>query len=175
MRIGGLILIILALVWFTGTKGRDKEGENPTRESGARYPERVNEGRERVLEDARTHHPQAGVLAAHDGTIQSDLEALMLMFSDLRSLTKTGNPSGNNREITAFLTGSNPQHLALLPPAHPRLSPAGELLDRYGSPYFFHNLSAEWIEIRSAGPDGKLHSADDVTVSNLPADSTLKL
>jgi hypothetical protein len=36
------------------------------------------------------------------------------------------------------------------------------LIDRWGTPYFFHALSGEHMEIHSAGPDRQFHSADDL-------------
>ena len=38
----------------------------------------------------------------------------------------------------------------------------GELVDRWGTPYFFHSVSAEKMEIVSAGPDKELWTDDDV-------------
>jgi hypothetical protein len=38
----------------------------------------------------------------------------------------------------------------------------GELMDRWGTPIFFHALSKDQMEIRSAGPDRVMWTADDV-------------
>jgi hypothetical protein len=75
-----------------------------------------------------------------------------------------GNPVGENAEITAALTGRNPLGLALIPPDHPALNARGELCDRWGTPFFFHQLSVAKMEIRSAGPDHRLYTADDVVL-----------
>jgi hypothetical protein len=37
-----------------------------------------------------------------------------------------------------------------------------ELCDNWGTPYFFHQLSASVMEIRSAGEDKTLWTADDI-------------
>lgn len=71
-------------------------------------------------------------------------------------------PLGSNQEITAALTGRNAQDLVFFPPDHPGINPAGELCDRWGTPYLFHPLSADHFEIRSAGPDRDLFTADDL-------------
>ena len=76
-----------------------------------------------------------------------------------------GNPVGDNAEITATLTGRNNLRLALIPPGHPAVNRRGELCDRWGTPFFFHAESAHKMEIRSAGPDRKMWSADDVLFS----------
>ena len=76
------------------------------------------------------------------------------------------NPTGENDEITAALTGSNPKGVAVLPGNHSSISPDGELLDRWGNPYHFHSISARIMEVRSPGPDGTLWSDDDVILED---------
>lgn len=75
-----------------------------------------------------------------------------------------GNPVGSNAEIVAALTGGNSQDARYLTPGTYRLNAQGELLDHYGTPYFFHQNSATEMEIRSAGPDQQLWTADDIVV-----------
>ena len=38
------------------------------------------------------------------------------------------------------------------------------ILDRWGAPYFFHQLSKNEMEIRSAGPDKAMWTNDDVVM-----------
>ena len=78
---------------------------------------------------------------------------------------RDGNPVGTNAEINAVLTGKNKLRLALIPPDHPAINQAGELCDRWGTPFFFHAESAKKMEIRSAGPDRKMWNDDDVVLS----------
>ena len=74
-----------------------------------------------------------------------------------------GNPVGNNAEITKALNGGNPKQISFLrPDAGYTVSANGELLDSWGTPYFFHQLSAKETEIRSAGPDRKMWTEDDL-------------
>ena len=40
----------------------------------------------------------------------------------------------------------------------------GELVDPWGTPYFFHQLSAMEMEIRSAGPDRIMWTEDDLVI-----------
>ena len=72
------------------------------------------------------------------------------------------NTVGNNREIVRTLLGDNPHGTRFLDPASVSLNERGELLDAWGHPYFFHALSGTTMEIRSAGPDGKPYTADDL-------------
>ncbi len=73
-----------------------------------------------------------------------------------------GNPVGANAEIVRALLGANPRGTRFLDPAAVSLSPEGEMLDAWGRPVFFHQISSTLMEIRSAGPDGRMFTADDV-------------
>jgi hypothetical protein len=73
-----------------------------------------------------------------------------------------GNPEGTNAEITSALMGRNLKQLRMQLPDGSRISGAGELCDPWGTPYFFHQLSAQKMEIRSAGPDRKMWTGDDI-------------
>ena len=72
------------------------------------------------------------------------------------------NPVGSNPEITRTLAGKNRTGAKFLDAASVTLNDAGELLDSWGTPYFFHPVSGTIMEIRSAGPDRKLFTADDI-------------
>lgn len=74
-----------------------------------------------------------------------------------------GNPVGENDEITSALMGKNAKRLAFLPQGGSFLDATGRLIDRWGTPYFFHSLSGSKMEIISAGPDLRHHTADDIT------------
>jgi len=78
------------------------------------------------------------------------------------SLRFGGNPVGTNAEIIKALNGGNEAHVNYLP-AIKRINGNGELVDQWGTPYFFHANSATELEVRSAGPDRKLYTADDLT------------
>jgi hypothetical protein len=60
--------------------------------------------------------------------------------------------------------GGNRVKAKLGPPEGQKLNDQGELLDRWGAPYFFHQLSRNEMEIRSAGPDQAMWTADDVVM-----------
>ena len=74
-----------------------------------------------------------------------------------------GNPVGVNAEITSQLSGKNPKQVNFIrPEAGMRINAQGELVDPWGTPYFFHQLSGTEMEIHSAGPDKKMWTADDL-------------
>jgi hypothetical protein len=73
------------------------------------------------------------------------------------------NPVGLNHEIVRSLAGGNTKRAAFLSPEHPAISDRGELLDRWGTAFFFHQISGTEMEVISAGPDREMWTADDVT------------
>lgn len=74
-----------------------------------------------------------------------------------------GNPVGTNQEITRQLAGANPKHINFInAEAGMRVNDNGELIDAWGTPYFFHQLSGSDMEIHSAGPDRIMWTADDL-------------
>jgi hypothetical protein len=76
-----------------------------------------------------------------------------------------GNPIGNNREITAKLNGGNPKQIVFLKEEDGmRVNQRGELIDNWGTPFFFHQISGTEMEIRSAGPDRKMWTSDDLVL-----------
>ena len=75
------------------------------------------------------------------------------------------NPVGDNAEITRILRGENPKQVIFLQPDDGmRVNSRGELVDNWGTPYFFHQLSRSEMEIRSAGPDSRMWTSDDLVM-----------
>lgn len=105
----------------------------------------------------------ADLLNAPSKNIRDDLRVVSEILETFRTnFPRTGNPVGTNSEITAVLAGNNKLQLALIPADHPAINRStGELLDRWGTPFFFHAESGSRMEVRSAGPDKKHHTADD--------------
>lgn len=79
--------------------------------------------------------------------------------------TFSGNPVGTNPEIAAALNGENPKQIKFIDPERGlRINGNGELVDPWGTPFFFHQLSATDMEIRSAGPDKVMWTRDDLVI-----------
>lgn len=93
-----------------------------------------------------------------------DLEMVYNLMESYRLLVKDpDNPyprGGSNEDIVRAMSGKNRYGEVLLAKTHPALSD-GLLLDRWGTPLHFHYQAGDQVEIRSAGPDGKLGSSDD--------------
>lgn len=104
------------------------------------------------------HHPESA--PEEDLRIVED-------FLQTYSKAKGGHPIGENADITAALTGSQGHQGRVFPPAH-RAIREGEFIDRWGTPYWFHPNSGSQMEIRSAGPDRQLFTADDLVRNPSP-------
>jgi hypothetical protein len=102
-------------------------------------------------------------LLVADGTAVEDRASLEdIVINYLQSAAQsTRPPLGTNDEITRALTDRDALGDAAIPASHPAIV-AGQLLDRWGSPWFFHQQSAGVIDVRSAGPDRKLFTVDDL-------------
>lgn len=76
-----------------------------------------------------------------------------------------GNPVGTSQEISRALSGANPGGISFLQSEDGLvLNEQGELVDNWGTPFFFHQLSRTEIEIHSAGPDRKMWTSDDLVM-----------
>jgi hypothetical protein len=123
---------------------------------------------ETVAPDALSAAPQAApppapsieeVASSLPGeTVLANMRTTILQFAS----TYGENPVGTNPEITSALQGENPKHINFLKPDGNRVNARGELVDTWGSPYFFHQISGHEMEIRSAGPDRVMYTADDL-------------
>ena len=98
---------------------------------------------------------------AQDSATSADFDQIAVMFRDFCTIAGE-NPVGTNAEIMKAIMGGNPKSAVLGPPEGQHVNANGELVDRWGSPYFFHQLSKDVMEIRSAGADLKLWTRDDL-------------
>jgi hypothetical protein len=110
--------------------------------------------------------PTAGELAARINApgqeAPADLQAVNQVFYVYRQ-AHGENPSGHNEIITAALLGQNASGTIFIPPNSPCIQ-NGTLVDRWGTPFWFHSITAHVMEIRSAGPDKNLFTADDIVI-----------
>src|SRR5882724_702065 len=90
------------------------------------------------------------------------LENLRTAFHSYQSMFRE-NPVGTNPEITQALDGGNRKQAHFLNDEDGlRINARGELIDPWGTPFFFHQLSGTQMEIHSAGPDRVMWTADDL-------------
>lgn len=93
--------------------------------------------------------------------VAADFDKVTLMLRAYHDVTGE-NPVGTNAEIMIAVMGGNPKSAQLGPPEGQTLNGNGELVDRWGTPYFFHQLSKDLMEIHSAGPDRRMGTGDDI-------------
>ena len=95
--------------------------------------------------------------------LRDEIDNVQFALRDYRSVLGE-NPIGTNAEITKALLGDNLKQVKIPVPSGSSVNADGEMCDRWGTPYFFHQLSGKQMEIHSAGPDRKLGTSDDLVV-----------
>ncbi len=155
----GVLALVAFLAWFLWPAGKNS--------SALTTPVSTSPSSSQSKIPAPQAAPEASDLAQELNSSATDIRADLRLVSGIietfrTNFLQTGNPVGSNADITAALTGKNKLRLAFLPPNHPAINRAGELCDRWGTPFFFHAESAAKMEIRSAGPDKKMWNDDDV-------------
>lgn len=96
-----------------------------------------------------------------------DVQSVSMLLEEYRRAFGAMPVGELNDEIVRRLQGENPKGIAVLPKAHPAISAQGELLDRWGTPYRFHPESSWDMTVRSAGPDKRMWSNDDILTDRL--------
>jgi hypothetical protein len=86
-----------------------------------------------------------------------------LMENSLLLLKSAANrPLSANEDWADLFRGRNAAQEKFLPDQHVAFNARGQLIDRWGAPLFFHALGSGRYELRSAGPDKKLWTDDDL-------------
>jgi len=95
---------------------------------------------------------------------RNDLSLLAGLLTNMGLLVKNvyDRPMSDNADWATALLGKNPAQERFLPGQHRVLNADGLLVDRWETPLFFHPLSKGRYEIRSAGPDRKMWTEDDL-------------
>lgn len=121
------------------------------------YPNRIA-GRRVELPVSRT----AMLLNDPDVEPEEDMAILETVVREYIRAMGAIPQGGGNDEITRRLQGRNSAGVVLISESHPAVGDGGELLDRWGTAYFFHPESAHHLGIRSAGPDRTMWTPDDL-------------
>lgn len=104
---------------------------------------------------------------AKNETALDDVQSVSMILEEYRRAFGAMPVGELNDEIVRRLQGENPKGIAVLPKSHPAINAEGELLDRWGTPYRFHPESAWDMTVRSAGPDKKMWTNDDILTERL--------
>lgn len=125
---------------------------------------RFDQTKEFIRNDPSTWSEAATRFAEEGQTEEYYLEALNEVVIGYVTAVKTGVPAGLNIEITNAMLGQNAGAIAVLEDKHPRINDAGELVDKWGTPYIFDNIALDKLGIISAGPDQQHGTDDDVSL-----------
>ena len=108
-----------------------------------------------------TNWPKSGPQGLPPDIVLRNAKAAVTQYGSMFK----GNPVGTNPEITASLNGNNPKQVKFISlESGLQINEKGEMVDPWGTPFFFHQLSARDMEIRSAGPDKVMWTDDDLVV-----------
>ncbi len=153
--------LVVATWWFVATREEPVVGD-PSSAENARGS---NSAMVLPVPEGVTLAPIAehasSELNKEGGTISGDLDVLGSVMGFYHRLFNE-HPVGLNHEIVEKLIGKNAKQVAMIMPGHSAINAKGELVDRWGTPFFFHQISGKEMEVISAGPDGRLWTADDV-------------
>lgn len=111
---------------------------------------------------AAPRSPLADPLHRADKSGAEDIRVVYSLLGYYRNAFGAFPTGEDNRQIVNALAGNNPKGLAILPRDHPAINAEGELVDRWQTPFFFHIISRENVEVRSAGEDREMYTADDL-------------
>jgi hypothetical protein len=102
--------------------------------------------------------------ASPDTTPEHDLTSLAQLIDNFTLLVKTATdrPLSLNEDWSQALRGLNPSRQPFLPENHAIFNADHQLIDRWGCPLFFHAEAKGQYAIRSAGPDRRLWTEDDL-------------
>jgi hypothetical protein len=136
--------------------------QQPPEQSGTSSPPAVNRAPDLAAASGSSDTASAGgEPAIATETVLENVRTTIRLYGSMFG----GNPVGTNPEITSALNGANPKHVKFLrADAGLQVNQKGELVDIWGTPYFFHQLSRTEMEIRSAGPDKVMWTADDLVI-----------
>lgn len=181
-----IVIVALGIALYFGITGREASHSNSTQDSESKSTPTAEEvtpsanqnptsaaANKQAEDDPRvTRLPDKRVL--YNSSLESsrqldesdspqyDLQIVSRLLEHYRYVYKE-NPVGvENFEIVEQLNGKNPKQIVFIDPSLEKLQ-NNQLLDAWGTPYFFHALSAQHMTIHSAGPDKKLWTDDDLS------------
>jgi len=188
-----LICILAVVAWYFASRGNNQSAPNPNIPVDSNTPVATLHNSKAAVVSGKQEATTAANGQSNPGTSPApkvpsapakplpyivgsadapptDIEPQILLENMRRAIinygsTFSGNPVGNNSEIAAALNGENPKQIKFIDPEKGlRINGNGELVDSWGTPFFFHQLSATDTEVRSAGPDKIMWTADDLVI-----------
>lgn len=169
----GILLMIAAVLCYLGINQAKPREDKQVEVAKSAVEKSTADQSQRAVQAAEVPRGVDGVqeletdiFAAYGGEghdMQRDLAILQEGISSFAMLVKNDDlPTGSNAMCVDALRGNNKSGIRFLREDHPMLNADGELIDRWGTPVYFHAVSAQNIGLRSAGPDKLMWTDDDV-------------
>lgn len=154
-----IVLLALAVLVLVATFAKRKSDTHARSETQPHSPVATAPPPEPLIGQQIMPH-----YAEPETAAEEDLTGLAHTMENFALLVKGDDPIplGANEEIAAALRGRNKARFRALPDDSRAFNAAGQLVDRWGTPLFFHANSRDRIYIRSAGPDRRMWTADDL-------------
>lgn len=153
-----LLALVAVLFWIRQKENNLSQSETPVTPSVSQTPVRP-----------RLPTASEALLAGYGDPATPPIEDLRKVhrvisgyFSVIKEPTRF--PIGGNADLAAALKGENPNREIFLAADHPILSKDGLLIDRWGTPLVVHPEGWRQIELRTAGPDMKPYTEDDLVI-----------
>ncbi|WP_395747844.1 hypothetical protein [Prosthecobacter sp.] len=158
--VAAIVCIVDAVWWLSkpGTSAEEKRASRstaPAAQVASKMPE---------VEKAPVGETILQGYGAANSSVQQDLALVSHVLENFALLVKGDDPLplGANEEIAAALRGRNRMRLKFVPETSAIFNAKGQIVDRWGVPLYFHAVSHDRVEIRSAGPDKVMWTLDDV-------------
>ena len=156
-RVVLVLLVLGGLFWWD-----EKRGENHRR-----YLQKFVKAKAESLKPQFTEKLPGEEILKNYASIstrpEDDLNAMAHVFANFRLLVKgDAFRMGANEEFAAALLGKNAAKEVFLSTRHACLNAKGQIIDRWGTALFFHVRDRDRVDIRSAGPDREMWTADDL-------------
>lgn len=158
--IKALLVCFIVVGWFLS-----QETSGPRVHKTSRNPSAIQVASQRpVVEKSPAGEAILRGYATADTTVQQDLTLVSHLLENFALLVKGDDPLplGANEEIADALRGRNRTQLRFVPETSPIFNAQGQIVDRWGTPLYFHAVSHDRVDIRSAGPDKVMWTPDDV-------------
>lgn len=159
--VGACALLIILILFFHGQNSEMA----PHQESKPKEVPQIfsKEPTDPVLSDT-----MLAEYAGHETSGAEDLKIMARYLDSVFLLVKQRDIAdyATNEDLVLFLQGRNSHRSPFLASDCPALNDQGQLVDRWDSPLIVHPVSQNLLELRSAGPDTKPYTGDDLTWPN---------
>lgn len=155
-----LLILLAVLYWRPSFSASDRQAQpaNSSALPDATQPSRPGSSAPPVGDRILEHY------ASPLQSPERDLISMALLMENYLLLVKNADrrPLSANEDWAAALAEPSPGDERYLSGDHPALNQQGQLVDRWGTPLFFHAVGKGRFDVRSAGPDRQLWTDDDL-------------